>query len=145
MAGDKCEDQFLSMSDSQREELLERFLQALSSNTRGAYIGYMHNKASQVNADSLIGLNEIVHSVTGYLVQYHRDPARLSPRHIWGTILDKARIWKIEDPVIELLKEGVEISCNTAPKKAAESAVKPNIANSKSSPPSDDRPKVSSK
>src|SRR5579862_1848893 len=117
MADENLEEQFLSLADSQRELLLERFLQALSSNTRSSYVRYLHDKTIQVNADGLIGANEIVHSVTGYLVQSHRDPARLSPRHIWGTILDKARIWKIEASVVELLKEAVEISRGAATKK----------------------------
>jgi len=121
MSDEELKARFLKLSAAQHGLMLERFLQALSSKTRGAYASYLHAPTSPVNADALIGANEIVHSVSGYLASQQRDAGEYAPAQIWETIWDKARIWKIESTLREALSAGLK---KTAATKSAESTAK---------------------
>lgn len=75
---------FLSMTEIERATLLERLIVSLTSYARRYYRG-----CEDSDGQSLATVNELIHSIGGYLKQIRVNPAILNPKLHFQTLEEK--------------------------------------------------------
>ncbi len=85
MKYDEAVSAILAMPENEHAVVLGRLIVSLTSYARRYYRGRL-----TPDSTSLANLNEILHSIGGYLMQLHSDPSILNPRLFFQTLAEKS-------------------------------------------------------
>jgi hypothetical protein len=96
---------FVKLSNDLRNHLLLSFVVAITSHARRYYKG---RPKDEIECDKLSSINEITHSVIGYIIQSKLDCISASPKCLWDTIIQKAEWSGIDGDLLMIMRKLIE-------------------------------------